>query len=641
MRGAGPPPPPPPPCVGRTADSPPYHITPYRTAGTQAHMHVCLHALDAVLHLLVELLEALDVLLRGVPVAAAVGLKEGGDHVTERVRVRVEEALLHLRVGDEDVVGILVDEVVNVARGGAPAHGVAEALGDLAGALVARREHALVELRVEKLGARVEADRLAERAHLGVGRGGVGHHGHRLLLVVAQARHDLGRVRVVVVAHVGERDLGRVEVLEGAVDGLERRLELVLRRVHLARAVRVEREALAVDELLLELLLALPAAVLDREADVGRVRAGRVREDAGGGLADRHALLLSLLERVLADKVLRWVLVELGGHLDRAVHEGHLVDEEVAEDARARDDNVDARPAELLERDHLELVHAADRVSDRADAEEHEDLGERLAVGLDVVGAPEGEGDRLRVGLAVLRVGREALEEAVDDDEGAVHGGRGRDGLRVEGVHVLAGREHVRVADRVAARTRDDVAAVEGRHKGAELVVSDDLLEAKLKVLEVGRERLLRHLEALSLEGLGPGRAAREDRADRLEERVDLLDAALRVGRRVDERADGVAAGGVDGVELVDVREDTVVVVAVDLVDVTVDRLGDKAREALESVLRAVELSDVDEGGDGLLGGRRHADGVEAAREQARLDLHEALVDLAHDGVTLVDGHGL
>ena len=94
-------------------------------------------ALDAVLDLLVELLQPLDVLLVRVPVAPAVRLEERRDHVAERVRVRLEEALLHGLVLDERVVRIFVDEVVDLAGRRAPAHGVAQALRDLARALVA------------------------------------------------------------------------------------------------------------------------------------------------------------------------------------------------------------------------------------------------------------------------------------------------------------------------------------------------------------------------------------------------------------------------------------------------------------------------------------------------------------------------
>ena len=65
------------------------------------HREGILHALDLVVDLRVQLAQAVEVVLRRVPVAAAVRLKEGRDHVAEGVRVRLEEALLHLLVGDE------------------------------------------------------------------------------------------------------------------------------------------------------------------------------------------------------------------------------------------------------------------------------------------------------------------------------------------------------------------------------------------------------------------------------------------------------------------------------------------------------------------------------------------------------------
>lgn len=86
--------------------------------------------------------------------------------------------------------------------------------------------------------------------------------------------------------------------------------------LHHAGLVGVESETLTVDELLLQLLLALPATVLDGQANVGRVRPRGVGEDAGGGVPDGEAELLGLLNGVLADEVFVLRLVRLGGHLD-------------------------------------------------------------------------------------------------------------------------------------------------------------------------------------------------------------------------------------------------------------------------------------------------------------------------------------
>mmetsp|Transcript_11267 Transcript_11267/g.45615 ORF Transcript_11267/g.45615 Transcript_11267/m.45615 type:complete len:630 (+) Transcript_11267:424-2313(+) len=594
-------------------------------------------ALDAVLDLLVEFLEAVDVLLVGVPVAAAVGLEEGGDHVAEGVRVGLEEAGLHLGVLDERVVGVLVDKVVDVARGCRPAHGVAQPLGDLARALVARVEHALVELGVEQLGPRVEAHRLGQRADLRVGRRRVGHHRRGLAAVLAEALHDLGRVRVVVMRDVGQRDLRRVEVLERDVHRRQRRLEELGLLVEHAGLVGVEREALAADELVLELALGLPAAVLDGEAHICGIRARGIREDARRGVADRDAHLGRLLERVLTHEVLVERLVGFGGELDGAVQEVHLVDEEIPEDARARDDHVDARPPQLLERDELQLVDAAERVGQRSDADELEDLRERLAIRFDVVGAPQRERDGFGERAGILL---EAREQLVDDALRAIDRSRRRDRLRVERVHVLAGGQDGGVPDGVAAWPRLDVRAIESFGERAELVVGDDLRQAELEVLEERRETgvfgSLR--EASIAERLAVGRLAAEERVGHdLGHRRHFFDAARRVGRGIDQRLDRRARRERHLLQEVDVGEDAVVGVAVYVLELAAERRGDDARQADDVVLGAVDLGDRHQSRDGLLGRRRHADRVEAHRQQAGFDLHELAVHEPDEPVARVE----
>ena len=122
--------------------------------------------------------------------------------------------------------------------------------------------------------------------HLRVGGGGVGDEGGGGTSVGAQALHELCRVRVKVVRHIGQRDLGRVEVLEGDVHRLHGGGEHVA--VGLAAgagAVGVEGKRLAAEVHLLQLLLVAPAAVLHRQVDVGGVGAcgGQGRAGQGGG----------------------------------------------------------------------------------------------------------------------------------------------------------------------------------------------------------------------------------------------------------------------------------------------------------------------------------------------------------------------
>mmetsp|Transcript_35577 Transcript_35577/g.55911 ORF Transcript_35577/g.55911 Transcript_35577/m.55911 type:complete len:571 (-) Transcript_35577:844-2556(-) len=558
-----------------------------------------LDALDLVLHLLVQVLQKLQVLVRGVPVATAVGLQEGGQHVAEGVGVGVQQPLAHLLVLDEGLVGVLVNEVVHLAGRGAPAHGVAQPLGDLARALVAAVQHALVELGVEQLGAGVQAHRLAERAHLRVGSCRVRDERAGLLAVLAQALHHLGGVAVVVVGHVCKGDLRGVQVLEGHVHLGQGALEQVRLLLHHARLVGVEGEALALGELLLQLLLILPAAVLNGQAHVGRVGAGRVGEHAAGGVAQRDVQLLGLLQRVLAHKVHLQGLVRLGGQLDAPVQQVHLVDEQVPEDARAGHHHVNARPAQLLQRDQLHLVHAAQRVGNGAHTRQRQHLRQRLAICLDVVRAPEGEGHRLGVGPAVL-LGH-ALQQPVAHLLRHVHGRLRGDALGVQRVHVLARGQHVRVADGVPAGARHHVVAVQRGDQAAELVVGHHLLQAELQVAEERGQVVIVHLgEARFLQGLlvgGPAEHVVEELHGPIEERHHLLHAALSVGAALDGGTHGLAGGLSDLLQQGHVLQLTRVRALVHVADVAANALGQDAGQGLDAVLGAVDARNVHQGG--------------------------------------------
>mmetsp|Transcript_118717 Transcript_118717/g.347752 ORF Transcript_118717/g.347752 Transcript_118717/m.347752 type:complete len:300 (-) Transcript_118717:2563-3462(-) len=290
------------------------------------------HALDLVFTLLVDCPQALQVFLAGVPIAFRVCLKEGGDHVSKRLWILVHHLLPDVLVRDVGLIGILVHKVVHCIRRSAPAKSVAHALRDLADAFVAPLERGLVELRIQQLRPGVQAHLSGQGADLRVGGRGVGDEGLRLLAVRAQALHDLGGVVVEVVRHVRERDLAAVQVLEGGVHLAQRGLEEARGLVQHAGVVGAEGEALAREELLLELGLVHVGAVLHRQAHVRRVGAGGVGEDARCRLSQRDAKLLSLLQRMLPHIVLLRRLVGLGCHLDRSIQEVHLVDEEIAED---------------------------------------------------------------------------------------------------------------------------------------------------------------------------------------------------------------------------------------------------------------------------------------------------------------------
>jgi hypothetical protein len=107
---------------------------------------------------------------------------------------------------------------------------------------------------------------------------------------------------------------------------------------------------------------------------------------------------------MLAHEVCARRLVGAGGQEGGLGQQLDLQRQQVAEDARQRDDHVDARPAQLLQRDQLGAGQAAVAVEARLGAHQRQRLGDRRAFGLQVVGAPQHEGDRLGERVAVGHV---------------------------------------------------------------------------------------------------------------------------------------------------------------------------------------------------------------------------------------------
>jgi hypothetical protein len=109
--------------------------------------------------------------LVGRPVGALVGLDQAVGDAGRGLRVQLGEAAAHGVVEDEGLGEALVDPGVDLAGGGRPAHGVGHLRLDLADALVAVLEQALVPFRVEGAGAGLERDLLLEGADAGRRRG--------------------------------------------------------------------------------------------------------------------------------------------------------------------------------------------------------------------------------------------------------------------------------------------------------------------------------------------------------------------------------------------------------------------------------------------------------------------------------------
>mmetsp|Transcript_6591 Transcript_6591/g.14018 ORF Transcript_6591/g.14018 Transcript_6591/m.14018 type:complete len:1056 (+) Transcript_6591:730-3897(+) len=438
---------------------------------------------------------------------------------------------------------------------------------------------------------------------------------------------------------IGNGDLGRIQVLESDINLLQGGLEKISLLFHHTGLVGVEGESLTGQELLLQLFLTFPSSVLDRKTNIGGVRSSRVGEDTASGFAKRNIEFLSGFHGVLSDEVHLGWLIGLGGHLDTAIHQVHLVDEQITEDTGARNNDIDTRTSEFFERDKLDLVDTSKRIRNWSDTNQGQHLGQRFSVGFDVIGTPQSEGNGLRELSSVLDL--ELLQQLVGDALGNFHGGLGRDRTRIQGVHVTSGRKDIGVTDRISTGGRHQEVSVEKLHDSSKLVVGNNLLQAELEVLHDTLEAFFGNIGESGLhDGFGPrfllSYKRVEHGTDVGEGRLDLLDTSVSIGRLVDKGTGGSTGGFGDlSVEL-DILELSLVISTVDIVDVTADRGSNDTGKALDLVIGAIQLGNVDEGGNGFFGRRWDTNGVETARQQTGLDLHDLGVDLSNNVVAVL-----
>jgi hypothetical protein len=104
---------------------------------------------------------------------------------------------------------------------------------------------------------------------------------------------------------------------------------------------------------------------------------------------------------MLADEVLFQRLVGAGGQEGGLGQQLDLQRQQVAEDARQRDHHVHPRAAQLGQRHQLGTGQAAVAVEARPRAHQRQGLGDRAAFALEVVGAPQHQGDGLGQRVAV------------------------------------------------------------------------------------------------------------------------------------------------------------------------------------------------------------------------------------------------
>ena len=226
----------------------------------------------------------------------------------------------------------------------------------------------------------------------------------------------------------------------------------------LARPSDAVGEALAGGERVGQLVLVVPHAGPDQLVHVGAVGTVGIAEHPQRRLFHRAAIGRDEGERVLADVVLAGGLVGLGRQQRRFGQQLGLQRQQIAKDAGEGDHHVDPRPTELDQRQQLGAAEPPVTVEPRRRAHQPQRLGDRTALGLEVVGAPQHHRHRLRQPVALFHVlGEQAVGLTRPVSDGELAG----DAERVEAVQIAPGRQHLGGAQQVAARRRPRIAAVE------------------------------------------------------------------------------------------------------------------------------------------------------------------------------------
>ena len=203
------------------------------------------------------------------------------------------------------------------------------------------------------------------------------------------------------------------------------------------------------------------------------------------------------------DEVLRQRFIG-GRGLERGLGQHpRLQRQKITEDAGKRHHHVDARAAKFGQRDQVGPRQSAIMVEPRPCPHQRQRLGDRPAVGLDVVRPPQDQCHCVRKrGVHVEQSLR--LRGTVLHREGGGHA------EGVEGVDVAAGRQDLWRADQVAAGNRSDEAGREGAQDPGQFgLVLQNQVRLGTRLGIVGHERdhlgprLSGHLAANDMEAIG------------------------------------------------------------------------------------------------------------------------------------------
>src|SRR5450830_13185 len=234
--------------------------------------------------------------------------------------------------------------------------------------------------------------------------------------------------------------------------------------------------AAPVDVSLGKIGIGLPVLFLNQGQDAGTVAARLGAEDAIGGtllcfvfvqaLADPFAQLLQIM---LAYEILIERLIQCDDGIDGVVDQIDQLREGVAEESADARSDVDARALQLLQRYHFDAGDLAiARTPHRTNAEQAQNLRHVVAVRAHGAGAPDADGDalRIRAGFAQMALQHFACQLLADAPCRLR-----RHAARIDRIEIAAGRQDMRhAACRRAAWAGRHVTSCETEQEIANLV---------------------------------------------------------------------------------------------------------------------------------------------------------------------------
>ena len=212
-------------------------------------------------------------------------------------------------------------------------------------------------------------------------------------------------------------------------------------------------------------------------------------------------------------------------------------------------------------------------------------------------------------------------------------------------MNVLAAGQHARIPDRITTWPREDVFAVKSLEQTLHFHIGAHLLQTEA---QIGKQ--LVEFSGINLDktstaaGPQPGRRELESelRQQVVEppETVPHADATIEAGQGANHSADCGPGCLRDRAVQLHIGEHTVVIAFVNVVDGTAHGLSQQAGKGTKAIFFALKSSDVHKCGNSFFSCWWLADGVQTARKQSTLDLHQLAVDGTHQGIASVQFKG-